>query len=54
MAKTKISSKRYGASLASARRAGGDQVQSHWESRLKAVVKRIAKPAKKPMTRKAS
>jgi hypothetical protein len=50
MSKRKISSKQYGASILSARKAGGDQIQSHWESRLKAAVKRTAKPAKKPTT----
>jgi hypothetical protein len=51
MTKPKISSKQYGASLAAARKAGGDEGQSHWEDRLKAVMKRRAKAAKKPATR---
>jgi len=46
MSKPKISSKQYEASITAARRAGGDQIQSHWESRLKAVAKRPAKFAK--------
>jgi hypothetical protein len=51
MTKPKISSKQYGASLAAARKAGGDEEQSHWEARLKAAMKRRPKAAKKPATR---
>jgi hypothetical protein len=46
MAKPNISSKQYAAAIAAARKAGGDGVQSHWEARLKAAVKRSTKPAK--------
>jgi hypothetical protein len=46
----KISSKQYGATITAARKAGGDEVQSHWEARLKATMKRRAKAAKKPIT----
>jgi hypothetical protein len=51
MAKPKISLKRYEATVIAARKAGGDENQSHWEARLKAAVKRQTKPAKKPKTR---
>jgi hypothetical protein len=51
MTQPKISSKQYEASITAARKKGGDEEQSHWESRLKAAMKRPAKPAKKPITR---
>jgi len=47
MTKANIGSKQYGATIAAARKAGGDGVQSHWEARLKAAVKRSTKLAKK-------
>jgi hypothetical protein len=47
MTKPTRSSKQYEATIAAARKAGGDEVQSHWEARLKAAVKRSTKPAKK-------
>jgi len=47
MTSPKTSSKQYAASLTAARKAGGNEVQSHWEARLKAAVKRSTKPAKK-------
>ena len=54
MAKPKISSRQYQAAIAAARQVGGDENQSHWEARLKAVVNRRTKGAKKPATRQAS
>jgi hypothetical protein len=47
--KPKISTKQYESAITAARKAGGDLIQSHLESRLKAVVKRrrvkkLAKP----------
>jgi hypothetical protein len=46
MIKPKIGARAYEASLAAARKAGGDSRQSHWLDRLKAVMKR------RPKTRK--
>ena len=51
MGKPKITPKKYSAALASARKAGGDDQQSHWQDRLTAEMKRRAKPAKKWTTR---
>jgi hypothetical protein len=51
MTKPTISSKRYEASIAAARKTGGDEKQSHWEHRLKVAMKQRAKAAKKPTTR---
>jgi hypothetical protein len=48
---SKIIPGKYGASLAAARKAGGEENQSHWEARLKTVMKRRAKSAKKPAAR---
>jgi hypothetical protein len=50
MTRPKTSTKQYEASLTAARKAGGNEVQSHLASRLKAAVKRRAKAAKKPIT----
>jgi hypothetical protein len=47
MTKPNISSKQYAATIAAARKAGGDEAQSHWEARLEAAVKRPTKRAKK-------
>lgn len=47
MTKSKISTKRYEATITAARKAGGNQMQSHWEARLKAAVKGQGKAAKK-------
>jgi hypothetical protein len=47
----KIIPGKYEASLAAARKAGGEENQSHWEARLKTVMKRRAKSAKKPAAR---
>jgi hypothetical protein len=44
-------SKPYEAAVAAARKAGGNNVQSHLLSRLKAVMKRRSKAAKKPPAR---
>jgi hypothetical protein len=41
----------HAAALAAARKAGGDENQSHWESRLEAEMTRRAKPVKKPAAR---
>lgn len=43
MTKPQISVKEYEASLVAARKGGGDDGQSHWSDRLKAVMKRRAK-----------
>jgi len=51
MTKRKISPKQYEATVTAARKAGGDEVQSHWEARLMAAIKRRIKPAKKPIRR---
>lgn len=51
MTKAKSNSEKYEAAIAAARKAGGDENQSHWESRLKAVMKRRAKLVKKPAAR---
>jgi hypothetical protein len=51
MIKPKISTKQYEASIAAARKKGGDEQQSHWESRLKTATKRRAKAVKKPTSR---
>jgi hypothetical protein len=55
MAKLKITSKQYKALVETARKAGGDENQSHWRSRLKAAmdapVKAAAKPARKRSAR---
>jgi len=51
MTKAQISSRKYEATIAAARKAGGNEIQSHWEARLKAAVKRPTRPAKKPVTR---
>ena len=51
MTKPKINSEKYAAAIAAARKAGGDENQSHWEARLKAVMKRRAKPVNKPAPR---
>jgi hypothetical protein len=51
MTKPKSNSEKYVASIVAARKAGGDENQSHWEARLKAVMKRRAKPVSKPATR---
>jgi hypothetical protein len=51
MTRSKISSKQYESTIAAARKKGGDEEQSHWESRLKAAMKRPAKAVKKPTTR---
>jgi hypothetical protein len=50
MTKQKISLKQYETSVTDARKAGGNEVQSHLASRLKAAVKRRTKAAKKPIT----
>jgi hypothetical protein len=47
MTKPKTSSKQYEETITAARKAGGDEIQSHLESRLQAVVKRRAKAVKK-------
>jgi hypothetical protein len=41
----------HAAALAAARKAGGDENQSNWESRLEAEMTRRAKPVKKPAAR---
>jgi hypothetical protein len=51
MTKPKISTKQYEASIVALRKKGGDEEQSHWESRLKAAMKRPGKPMRKPITR---
>jgi hypothetical protein len=47
----KITPEKYEASLVAARKAGGEENQSHWEARLKTVMKRRAKAVKKPAAR---
>jgi hypothetical protein len=47
MTRLKISSRQYEAALNAARKAGGDENQSHLDSRLKTLVKQRTKPAKK-------
>jgi hypothetical protein len=44
MAKRIPSSKKYEAKITAARKTGGNENQAHWESRLKAVMKRRKKP----------
>jgi len=44
--KTKSESDAYRKTIAAARKAGGNKVQSHWQARLKAVQKAAHKPAK--------
>jgi hypothetical protein len=51
MAKPKTTPKQYAASIALARKSGGNEHQSHWQARLKAVMKQRAKPVKTPATR---
>src|SRR4029453_1167505 len=51
MTKPKISSKQYKATVAAARQAGGDENQSHLESRLKSELDRRHKTTTKPATR---
>jgi hypothetical protein len=48
MSKPKSTAKKRAASLATARKAGGNDKQSHWMDRLKTVMKRRAKAEKKP------
>jgi hypothetical protein len=47
MTKPKISTKQYEATITAARKAGGAQVQSHLDARLKTEVKRRAKATRK-------
>jgi len=47
MTKPKISSKQYEAVVTAARKTGGNEVQSHLESRLNAAVKRRTRSVKK-------
>jgi hypothetical protein len=51
MAKPGIARRKYEASLVAARKAGGEENQSRWQARLKAVMKRRAKPVKEPAAR---
>jgi hypothetical protein len=51
MTKPKISTKKYEASLVAARKKGGNENQAHWQARLKVVMKRRAKSAKKASKR---
>jgi hypothetical protein len=51
MTKPKISLKQYEAVVTAARKAGGDNSQSHWEARLKAAVRRQTKPTRKLIAR---
>jgi hypothetical protein len=51
MTKPNISSKQYEAAITAARKAGGNNSQSHWEARLKAAVKRQTKPTRKSIAR---
>jgi hypothetical protein len=46
-----MSSKHYEAAIAITRKTGGDEKESHCESRLKAVMKRRAQHARKSATR---
>lgn len=50
MAKPKTAPKQYAAAVARARKAGGDEQQSHLLDRLTAEMKRRAKSAKKRTT----
>jgi hypothetical protein len=52
MAKPKSKAEKYEVALAAAREAGGDSKQSHWLDRLKAVMKRRSKTAKKSKSQK--
>ena len=48
MTKPKIKLKQYEATVTAARKAGGNNSQSHWEARLEAAVKRLGKLAQTP------
>ena len=51
MTRPRITPQKYEASLVAARKAGGQENQSHWQARLKTAMKRRAKAAKKPAAR---
>ena len=51
MSKLKSTAKKREADLIAARGAGGNNEQSHWMARLRAVMKRRAKAEKKSDTR---
>jgi hypothetical protein len=51
MTRIKSTPKTRAVDLAAARKAGGDNGQTHWLDRLKAVMKQRAKAEKKPVTR---
>jgi hypothetical protein len=53
MARPKIGAERYKAMVCAARKTGGDQIQSHWQSRLAAVMLQREKLARKPAARGA-
>jgi hypothetical protein len=47
----KITPGKYEASLTAARKGGGEENQSHWQARLKTVMKRREKSVKKRASR---
>ena len=51
MSKSDPPTKPFAAAVTAARKAGGNNVQSHWLDRLKAVMKRRPKAAKKSRAR---
>ena len=51
MSKLKSTPKKREADLTAARKAGGNNVQSHWMARLSAVMKRRLKRPKYPASR---